>query len=423
MIDGDPTRRSTAEALDSADPLAPFRDEFHVADDSLCYLDGNSLGRLPLATIDDIRRFLTDEWGERLVTGWDDWLDESESTGDLLARGALGAAPGQTLVCDTTSVNFYQACAAALRARPDRRVVISDTANFPTDRYVLQGLCERDGRELVLLDDEDGEGFVTSEALAAALDERVALVTLSVVQYRSGALHDVAALTRLAHDAGALVVWDASHAVGVVPLTLDADDVDLAVGCTYKYGNSGPGSPAWLYVARRLQDELRVPIQGWFAQADQFAMAPDFDRTEGIRGFQVASPPLLGLRCVRSGFSMIERAGIERIAAKAAVGTELMIALADAWLAKLGFALVTPRDPRRRGGHVTLRHLEARAISVALRERSAVVADFRRPDCLRLAISPLATSYVEVWEGFARLRELVATGAHRDAPAEGSRVT
>lgn len=423
MLAGDPTRRSTAEALDLADPLASFRDEFHVADDSLCYLDGNSLGRLPLATVDAIRRFLTDEWGARLVQGWDDWLDEAESTGDLIARCALGAASGQTLVTDTTSVNFYQACSAALRARPDRPVVISDSANFPTDRYVLQGLCERAGRELVLIEDEDGEGYVTPDALAAVLDERVALVTLSVVQYRSGALHDVAELTRLAHEIGALVVWDASHAVGVAALQLDAHDVDLAVGCTYKYGNSGPGSPAWLYVNRRLQSELRVPIQGWFAQADQFAMGPDFVRAEGIRGFQVASPGILGLRCVRSGFSMIERAGIERIAAKAAVGTELMIALTDAWLAKLGFALVTPRQPDRRGGHVTLRHPEAREISVALREHAAVVADFRRPDCLRLAISPLATSYVEVWDGFARLRELVATGAHRDVSTDVSRVT
>jgi kynureninase len=320
-------------------------------------------------------------------------------------------------------VNFYQACSAAMRARPDRRVVISDTANFPTDRYVLQGTCDREGRELVLIDDEDGEGYVTPAALSAALDDDAALVTLSVVQYRSGALHDVAELTRLAHEAGALVVWDASHAVGVVPLEFDAHDVDLAVGCTYKYGNSGPGSPAWLYVNRRLQDELRVPIQGWFAQVDQFAMGPDFERAEGIRGFQVASPPLLGLRCVRSGFEMIERAGIDAIARKGAVGTELMIALADAWLAKLGFALVTPRDPVRRGGHVTLRHPEARAISLALREHAAVVADFRRPDCLRLAISPLATSYVEVWDGFARLRELVATGAHRATAAGSSRVT
>lgn len=412
-----------AAALDAADPLAKYRDEFVITDRGVCYLDGNSLGRLPKRTVDLVHRYLTEEWGHELVAGWSHWIDEAQRVGDLIGSSTLGAANGQVLAVDTTSVNFYQLCDAAIRARPDRDTVVSDTANFPTDRYILEGLCERHGKRLVLIDDEAGEEYVTEQVLADHLDQRTALVTLSVVQYRSGALHDVAALTRLAHDHGALVVWDASHAVGVVDMAFDRDDVDLAVGCTYKYGNAGPGSPAWLYVNRRLQDSLRVPIQGWFAQRDQFAMGQGFDRADGMRGFQIASPSIVGMRCIEASFGMIADAGLPAIAAKAAIGTDLMVRLHDAWLAPLGFQLVTPRDPRRRGGHVTLRHPDAKQIAVAMREMVKVIPDYREPSSIRLAISPLATSYTEVYEGFSRIRELVASGRYRAASTSGSRVT
>ena len=412
-----------AAALDAADPLAKYRDEFVITDRDVCYLDGNSLGRLPKRTVDLVHRYLTEEWGHELVAGWSHWIDEAQRVGDLVGSSTLGAANGQVLAVDTTSVNFYQLCDAAIRARPDRDTVVSDTANFPTDRYILEGLCERHGKRLVLIDDEAGEEYVTEQVLADHLDQRTALVTLSVVQYRSGALHDVAALTRLAHDHGALVVWDASHAVGVVDMAFDRDGVDLAVGCTYKYGNAGPGSPAWLYVNRRLQDSLRVPIQGWFAQRDQFAMGQGFDRADGMRGFQIASPSIVGMRCIEASFGMIADAGLPAIAAKAAIGTDLMVRLHDEWLAPLGFQLVTPRDPRRRGGHVTLRHPDAKQIAVAMREMVKVIPDYREPSSIRLAISPLATSYTEVYEGFSRIRELVASGRYRAASTSGSRVT
>ena len=412
-----------AAALDAADPLAKYRDEFVITDRDVCYLDGNSLGRLPKRTVDLVHQYLTEEWGHELVAGWSHWIDEAQRVGDLVGSSTLGAAKGQVLAVDTTSVNFYQLCDAAIRARPDRDTVVSDTANFPTDRYILEGLCERHGKRLVLIDDEAGEEYVTEQVLADHLDQRTVLVTLSVVQYRSGALHDIAALTRLAHDHGALVVWDASHAVGVVDMAFDRDDVDLAVGCTYKYGNAGPGSPAWLYVNRRLQDSLRVPIQGWFAQRDQFAMGQGFDRADGMRGFQIASPSIVGMRCIEASFGMIADAGLPAIAAKAAIGTDLMVRLHDAWLAPLGFQLVTPRDPRRRGGHVTLRHPDAKQIAVAMREMVKVIPDYREPSSIRLAISPLATSYTEVYEGFSRIRELVASGRYRAASTSGSRVT
>lgn len=422
MVGDEAPSRADALALDATDPLAAFRDEFVVADDDTCYLDGNSLGRLPRASVSAVANAMTVEWGGRLVEGWADWIDEAQHVGDLIGRAALGAAPGQVLAIDTTSANFYQLCTSALRARPGRGTVVSDAANFPTDRYILEGICRERGLRLVLVADEAGEGCVTPDALDAVLDDDVALVTLSVVQYRSGALHDVEAMTGAIHRCGAVSLWDASHAVGVVPLELDRWGVDLAVGCTYKYGNSGPGAPAWLYVAARHLDALQVPIQGWFAQADQFAMGPAFDRAPGIRGFQVATPPILGLRCVREGFAMIERAGIRAIADKAARATAMMVALHDAWLEPLGCSLVTPRDPSRRGGHLTFHHPQAEQLSRAMRTVK-VVGDYRAPEQVRVACSPLATRYVEVWDGFARIRDLLASGAHLRAEPTDSRVT
>ena len=417
------TMRSAAEALDAQDPLAKYRQQFLINDSSLCYLDGNSLGRIPRETITVVENYLRHEWGTNLVSGWSQWIDEAQTVGDLIGRSALGATAGQTLCVDTTSVNFYQLCCAAIDARPGRNIVISDTANFPTDRYVLEGICKQRGLKLVLIDDDHDEEFVSTEMLAAVLSENVALVTLSVIQYRSGSLHDVAKLTKLARDAGALFVWDASHGVGVVPLQFDRDRIDLAVGCTYKYCNSGPGSPAWLFVSRAIQNQLGVPIQGWFAQHDQFEMGQGFERASGMRGFQIASPSIVGLRCVSTAFSMIEQAGLSAIADKAAHGTELMIALHDAWLAPLGFSLVTSRDAKNRGGHITLRHPQAKKISEAMRIFGNVFGDFRRPDCLRLAISPLATSFAEVWDGFSRIRNIVATKKYDEIPESTNRVT
>ncbi len=419
----DMTSRSTAQALDAKDPLAKYRDEFMIADPSLCYLDGNSLGRMPNATVGVVENYLRSEWATKLVSGWTDWIDEAQSVGDLIGRASLGAAVGQMLCVDTTSVNFYQLCSAAVDARSDRKTVITDTANFPTDRYILEGICKQRGLKLVVIDDDDGEEFISPEMLAAVLNDDVALVSLSVIQYRSGVLHDVAKLTQLARDAGALFVWDASHAVGVVPMHYDRDKVDLAVGCTYKYGNSGPGSPAWLYVSHRVQSELNVPIQGWFAQDDQFAMGQGFDRTTGMRGFQIASPSIIGMRCVTTAFEMIERAGLSAIAQKAAQGTDLMLALHDAWLEPLGFSVVTPRDSKRRGGHISVRHPDSQKISEAMRIFGNVIGDFRQPDCIRLAISPLPTSYVEVFDGFQRIRDVVAAKKYLEVGEATTRVT
>ena len=420
-------QRDQAIELDNQDPLRQFRSRFVITDPHTCYLDGNSLGRLPHSTVKAVNDFLTQEWGPEVVTGWSHWVDEAQSVGDLIGRSALGAASGQVLACDTTSVNFYQLASAAIKARPNRKTIIIDAANFPTDRYIMQGLAEQHGLKLVVIDNEDTSiaenELITPEVLRPYLSDDVALVSLEVVQYRSGARQNIKELTSLVNSFGALLLWDAAHAVGSVAMNFDENDVDLAVGCTYKYGNSGPGAPAWLYVSKRIQNELQVPIQGWFAQRDQFAMGPVFEKDLSIRGFQIASPSLIGLRCIKSAFEMIAEAGIEQIEAKAAKGTEMMIELYELWLKDLGFELNTPREPKSRGGHISLIHPHADRIAVALREFADVIPDYRVPNSIRLAISPLPTSYVEVYDGFARLRDLVSTGQYQKVKLGGSRVT
>ena len=421
------TDRSYALELDAQDPLAKYREEFVITNPELCYLDGNSLGRLPHRTIKAINDYLVNEWGPEMVEGWSHWIDEAQPIGDLIGRATLGAGPGQVLACDSTSINFYQLIGAALRANPDRKTMIIDAANFPTDRFILQGLAEQHGLKLITIDNETPGSAdcerITPEILEKYLSDDVAVVTLEVIQYRSGARNEIKAITDLCRTYGAYVVWDASHAVGSIEMNLDASGVDLAVGCTYKYGNAGPGAPAWLYVSKRVQAELRVPIQGWFAQANQFEMGAIFEKSADIRGFQIASPPIMGLRCVKSSFEMIEEATIEKIAEKCAMGTEMMIGLFDEWLAPLGFTLNTPRNPKERGGHISLVHPEAKRISVAMRELINVVPDYRMPNSIRVAISPLATSYVEVWDGFQRLRDLVATKRYEEIHVNTLRVS
>ena len=421
------TDREYALELDQNDPLAGYRSKFVITDPNLCYLDGNSLGRLPHATVKAVSDFLSQEWGNEVVTGWSHWIDEAQVAGDLLGRAVLGAGSGQVLVCDTTSVNFYQLCVAAIKARPGRKTIITDAANFPTDRYILKGIAEQFGLKLIIIDNEDPaiaeNELITADLLEKYMTEDVAMVTFEVIQYRSGARTDIQSVTDLARSYGALVVWDASHAAGAIEMNFDACGVDLAVGCTYKYGNSGPGSPAWLYVNKKIQRELQVPILGWFGNEDQFGMGPDFVKAEGIRGFQIASPSIIGIRGVQVAFAMIEEAGIDVIASKAAIGTQMMIDLYDEWLAPLGYTLLTSRNPKERGGHISIGHPDAARICVALRKFANVIPDYRTPNAIRLAIAPLPTSYVEVWDGFQRIRDLTQSRQYEKVEGSDSRVT
>ncbi len=419
--------------LDEKDPLNKYIDQFVRTDEELCYLDGNSLGRLPKKTIDVINNFLLNEWGNQLVSGWTNWIDEAQRVGDLLGESALGASKGQILVTDTTSVNFYRACIAAIKLNPNKKTIIADEANFPTDRYIIQEIAKEFNLKLITIKndinlDENGNynlenELITPDILNKHLTDDVCLVTLSVVQYRSGALNDVKKLTEIIHSNNSIVVWDASHAIGVVDLMFDESNVDFAIGCTYKYGNSGPGAPAWIYINKRHQKKANLPINGWFAQKDQFLMGSKFQQADGMRGFQIASPSILGLRCVKTSFEMIKEASIKEISKKAAIGTEMMIKMFDDLLAPLGFELTTPRDKNSRGGHISIFHKDAEKIARGLRIEKNVIPDYRVPNCIRLAISPLTNTYQEIFEGFLRIYDYVKSEKYKNLGNPESEVT
>jgi len=396
-----------ARALDAADPLARFRDRFAMPDPALIYLDGNSLGRPPIAALEAVATAGA-KWSQALIRGWTDeaWLEYPLRVGDRLATGVLGAAAGEVAVTDSTTVNLYRLAVAALDARRPRRIVVVERSEFPTDRYVVEGLARERDLEIRWIEGDPVEGLSTGD-VAKALDGDVALVVLSAVNYRSAAIVDMAAVTSAARDVGALVIWDLSHAGGSIPVELGANRADLAVGCTYKYLNGGPGAPAYLYVRRELQDELQPPIQGWFAQRDQFEMGPRFERRSGIAGWLVGTPGILGLAAAEAGIELTAEAAIDRIRAKGIGLTEYASELFDAWLAPLGFALGSPRDPKRRGAHVSVRHADAKRLTQALIEHN-VIPDFRAPDSIRLGLSPLTTSFEEVHHGLTALRDLVA---------------
>ncbi len=407
-----------AEALDAGDPLARFREEFVFEDGGPLYVDGNSLGRLPKRTQERLAA-LVDEWGTALVRGWQEWIDLPVSVGDELAESALGARPGEVVVTDSVTVNLYKLARAALASRPGKTAVVTDAANFPTDRYVLEGLgCEL---RLIGADPVEGPGVADVEEACAPGD--VALVSLSQVGYRSGALADLPAVTEAAHAAGALMLWDLSHSAGAVQVGLDEHGVDLAVGCTYKYLNAGPGAPAFLYVRSALQGQLRTPIQGWFGQRDQFDMDRAYEPADGVVRFLAGSPQILGLVAVRAGVELVREAGIGAIAAKGRALTAYAVELHDEVLAPLGVELGTPRDPARRGAHVSLRHPEGWRVCRALIERAGVVPDFRRPDTVRFGFPPLYTRFADVREAVERLRGVLERREHLEVDAAYTRVT
>ncbi len=408
--------RADVEELDRTDPLRGFRDRFVGADDDLIYLDGNSLGRLPVASADRLFDVVHSQWAHGLVRSWESWISWPRSVGDLLGATLLGATEGQVVISDSTSVNLYKLAAAALDLRPSRRTIVTDSGNFPTDRYVLSGLASARGLRVVEI---DGAAL---QDVAAVLSDDTALVALSHVDYRTGALLPMDSITAAAHSAGALVLWDLCHSVGAVPVSLDACAVDFAVGCTYKYVNAGPGAPAFLYVASALHSSARQPIWGWFGQQAQFEMGSVYSPVESIERFLVGSPPILGIALVESGVRLLAEAGIDRLRAKGIALTSLLISLADSWLAPLGFSVGSPRSAADRGSHVSLRHDDAYRISQALIEHQ-VVPDFRRPDLVRLGCSPLTTSFSDLYEGMRRLRDIVSSGRYLDIEIPARRVT
>jgi kynureninase len=389
-----------ARQLDATDPLAGYRARFVAADDPsvVAYLDGNSLGRPLAVTGERLAGFVADAWGRRLIRSWDEaWMAEPLAVGDRLAEVALGAAPGQVIVADSTTVLLYKLIRAGLGARPGRDEIIIDRANFPTDRFLVEGIAAEHGLTVRYLSPPHAAGVRPAD-LAAVLSGRTALVVLSHVAYRSGFLADMDAVTRAAHDAGALILWDLCHSAGALPVELDACDVDLAAGCTYKYLNGGPGSPAFGYVAARLREELRQPIWGWMGASDPFAMGPEYEPAAGMRKFISGTPPVLAMQPLKDMLELIAEAGLAAVRRKSVALTEHAIALADDLLAPLGAVLASPRDAAERGSHVTVDHPRFAEVTAAVWQRG-VIPDFRPPDGIRIGLSPLSTSFGELERG------------------------
>jgi kynureninase len=388
--------RADAAALDAADPLASRRDRFELPP-GLIYLDGNSLGPLP-ATVRAATADLVDEWRRELIAGWDrGWWEAPVAVGDKVGR-LLGAAAGQVVVCDSTSVNFYKLLVAARRLRPDSRRILTAEGNFPTDRYLTAEVARQHDLDVTV---------VPVRELSGALELAPAILTLTHVDYRTGEQQDLAGLTRATHDVGGIVLWDLSHSVGAVPLSLDDDDVDLAVGCSYKYLNGGPGAPGWCYVAGRHQPVLDSPLPGWVGHADPFAMADEYRPADGIRRLLVGTPPLLALRALDAALDEFDGLTMAVLREKSLALTDLFIALVDERLDGLGFSLLTPRQHPRRGSQVSLRHPDAAKLIDELTTRG-VVGDHRPPDILRFGFTPLYVRFADVWEAVDRLVEVAS---------------
>jgi kynureninase len=393
-------------ALDDADPLASLRDRFVGTDSPLVYLDGNSLGRPLTVTAERLATFVEHEWGDRLIRGWDEgWFDLPLTLGDDIGRVCLGAGSGQVAVGESTTVLLYKLMRTAVAARPGRTEIVIDRDNFPTDRYLAMGVAAECGLTVRWLDVDTSAG-ATVEQVAAAVGEQTALVTLSHVSYRSAWIADVPGITRIAHDAGALVLWDLCHSAGSVPAELDAWDVDLAAGCTYKYLNGGPGSPAFCYVAERHLDTFTQPIQGWMGNTDPFLMGPDYVPVQGIRRFLSGTPAVVGMLAIQDMVGLIDEAGIDAVRKKSEQLTSYAVELADEHLATYGVTVASPRDPARRGGHVTLQHARMEEVVATLWERD-VIPDYRDPGGLRIGLSPLSTSYDELERGIDSIREVL----------------
>lgn len=387
---------ASAAELDAIDPLSSFRERFVGADETgIVYLDGNSLGRPPQEVATRMADFLQEGWGTRLIRGWDEgWFAAPLTLGDRIGALTLGAAAGQTIVGDSTTVSLYKLIRAALAERPDRSEIVVDRGNFPTDRYVVEGIAAETGARIRWIEAPTENG-VTVDHVREVIGEETAVVVLSHVAYRSGYLADVPAITGAVHEVGALVVWDLCHSVGVVPLELDAWDVDYATGCTYKYLNGGPGSPAFLYVRSRLLPTAAQPIQGWMGVKDSFRMGQGYEPADGIRRFVSGTPPILGMLPMAATLDLIEEAGIPAIREKSLALTEFAVQVSDALLAPLGVTLSSPRDPERRGGHITIDHPAFPGLIGTLWE-NGIIPDFRAPTGIRLGLSPLSTSFTEV---------------------------
>ncbi|MDJ0319311.1 kynureninase [Pseudarthrobacter sp. PS3-L1] len=396
----------SAVDLDATDPLGHFRELFLEPEgtDVVAYLDGNSLGRPLAATRQRLAEFINTEWGNRLIRSWDErWMDLPMTLGDRLGAAVLGAGAGQVIVADSTSVMLYKLLRAALAARPERNQIIIDRGNFPTDRFIVEGIAAERGATITWIDDAS-RGHISVADVAAALGPETAVVLLSHVEFRTGYMADAPAITAAVHDAGALMLWDLSHSAGSVPVALDAWGADLAVGCCYKYLNGGPGAPAFGYVRADLQNQIQQPIWGWMGADEPFAMNDAYAPATNVRRFITGTPSILAMQPLLHMLELIEQAGMDAIRAKSILLTERAVALADIHLSPLGVSLASPRDSSERGSHIMLDHPQFRDVTAALWERG-VIPDFRPPSGLRVGLAPLSTSFAELDAGIQAIRE------------------
>lgn len=418
------TSRGFAEHRDQLDALSAYRNYFVNTDPELIYVDGNSLGRLPKTTIPHMNTMLEQEWGAQLIRSWGiNWYDAPTRVGEKIAR-LIGAGSNQVIVSDSTTINLYKLAMSALMMRSGRKKIISDTFNFPSDLYMLQGCCHVLGNQhhIHLLEPADGIRMDT-QTVKDAIDSDTALVLLSHVVFKSGYMYEAKAITEHAHQKGALVLWDLSHSAGSVPVELDDWQADFAAGCTYKYLNGGPGAPAFLYVNKHIQDEALSPIWGWFGSQAPFNFDLNYLPTEGIQRFLCGTPAILSLQAIESGVDILLEAGIPRLREKSIQLSTYLIDLFDAKLAPLGFALGTPREIAQRGSHISLRHANAYQINRALIENMNVIPDFREPDNIRIGLTPLYTSFIEVWELVNRIEMVITGELHTRFPATRLTVT
>lgn len=415
--------RKLARELDQQDPLRSFRDRFVLHDPELCYLDGNSLGRQPQAAREMFER-LASQWGERLIRGWNDgWMDLPQRLGNKIAT-ILGAAYDSVRVADSTTVNLYKLSLAALRVAGNRKHILTDDLNFPSDHHALQSAlhaCSGRG-ELHVVRSQDG-CQVDEDALINSITAETALVVLSHVAFKSGFAYDLARVTRRVRERGATLLWDLSHSVGAMPIECQAHGVDLAVGCTYKYLNGGPGAPAFLYVHPEWQARLQNPIAGWLGHAHPFDFQLDYVPAEGVQRFVTGTPPVLSLAMIEPGLDLTLEAGIQRIRAKSTRQSEFVMEGFDRELRSRGFEMITPREAAQRGSHVSLGHPEAWRINQALIQRFQVIPDFRRPRWLRLGIAPLYNSFQELLTALERLIHVIDSKCYLEFPAEMEGVT
>ncbi|MDX1417261.1 MAG: kynureninase [Candidatus Promineifilaceae bacterium] len=405
--------KEVAERLDQEDILAHYRQHFVIADPDQIYLDGNSLGRLSLVAQERLQKVIQVEWGERLIQSWNDsWMEASTRIGDKIAL-LIGAAPGEVVLADTTSVNLFKLAAGALLDQPDRNKIVTDDLNFPSDLYILDGVCKLLGnRHLEIVSSDDGiHGPV--EKIISTLDHHTALLTLSHTTFKSGYFYDMQRLTEAAQRYGAFVLWDLSHSVGVIPLLLNDSRVDLAVGCTYKYLNGGPGSPAFIYVRQDLQDRLSNPISGWMGHDNIFAFHQEYRPATDIRRFLSGTPPVLALSALEASLEILLEAGIDRIREKSVRLTNYLVELWQVMLRSYGYHLNSPTDAQWRGSHVSLGHEEALRIDMALIAEMNVIPDFREPDNLRLGFAPLYTSFQDIYEAVTRMQRVVKDGLYK----------